>query len=149
MNTMSTSAPSSVPSSVPSSAEGWPALPWDAWADTCEALHLWCRILGKYRLAHTPWAIHSWHATLYVVGDPRGLLARSLLGRFLTGERRCGRGDVLRVLLPYESVRTADDPEAALGAFLRSTYEAAAITGDRDRAALECEQGVSGRPRPT
>ncbi len=42
-----------------------------AWRPTCEALHLWCQILGKYRLAHTPWAIHSWHATLYVV--PRGL----------------------------------------------------------------------------
>lgn len=50
---------------------GWPALPWNKWADTGEALHLWCQILGKYRLAHTPWAVHSWHATLYVV--PRGL----------------------------------------------------------------------------
>lgn len=49
----------------------WPALPWNEWADTGEALHLWCQILGKYRLAHTPWAVHSWHATLYVV--PRGL----------------------------------------------------------------------------
>ena len=52
-------------------ATDWPALPWSEWARTCEALHLWCQILGKYRLAHTPWAIHSWHATLYVV--PRGL----------------------------------------------------------------------------
>src|SRR5690606_31186815 len=27
--------------------------------------------IGKYRLAHTPWLNHSWHATLYVT--PRGL----------------------------------------------------------------------------
>ena len=41
------------------------------WAETCTALHLWTQIIGKYRLAHTPWVNHSWHATLYVV--PRGL----------------------------------------------------------------------------
>jgi hypothetical protein len=40
-------------------------------------------------------------------------------------------------LLPYERVRTADDPDAALLAFLQSTYEAAATTAGWDRAALE------------
>lgn len=49
----------------------WPALPYEEWADTCNALHLWTQIVGKYRLAHTPWVNHSWHATLYVT--PRGL----------------------------------------------------------------------------
>lgn len=49
----------------------WPALPYDAWRETCSALHLFCQIAGKYRLAHTPWVNHSWHATLYVT--PRGL----------------------------------------------------------------------------
>jgi hypothetical protein len=49
----------------------WPALPYDAWAETCSALHLWSQIVGKYRFAHTPWVNHSWHATLYVT--PRGL----------------------------------------------------------------------------
>jgi hypothetical protein len=29
-------------------------------------LHLWLQIVGKYRLARTPWLNHSWHATLYV-----------------------------------------------------------------------------------
>ncbi len=38
---------------------------------TCAALHLWTRAVGKYRLCHTPWLNHSWHATLYVT--PRGL----------------------------------------------------------------------------
>ncbi len=49
----------------------WPAIPYADWAETCAALHLWSQIAGKYRLAHTPWVNHSWHATLYVT--PRGL----------------------------------------------------------------------------
>ena len=307
----------------------WPALPWDAWADTAGALHLWCQILGKYRLAHTPWAVHSWHATLYVV--PRGLttgpvpdaggdvtltldvcdmrlvveaeggaregfpLEPMSVADFLARTRRAveavggtfdihgrpnelpdpvlafedddaprpwdaeavrrfhralvridrvfsrtrtawlgkvspshlfwgsfdlavtrfsgrpapphpggvpnlpdeitreayshelssagfwpgngGTGEPMfysygyptpdgfserpvepaaarwdttlgEFVLPYEAVRTADDPEAALEAFLRSTYEAAAVTGRWDRDALECARGVPGRPRP-
>ncbi len=40
-------------------------------------------------------------------------------------------------VLPYEAVRTADDPDAALLAFLQSTYEAAADLAGWDRAALE------------
>jgi hypothetical protein len=51
-------------------------------------------------------------------------------------------------LLPYDAVRRSADPEAALMAFLESTYRAAADLGGWDRAALECETGVPGRPRP-
>lgn len=51
--------------------ESWPALPYPGWSETCAALHLWTQIVGKYRLAHTPWVNHSWHATLYVTS--RGL----------------------------------------------------------------------------
>ncbi len=40
-------------------------------------------------------------------------------------------------VLPYEAVRTAPDPDAALLSFLRSTYVAAADAGQWDRAALE------------
>lgn len=49
----------------------WPALPYPAWKDTCVTLHLWTQIVGKVRLALTPWVNHSWHATLYVTA--RGL----------------------------------------------------------------------------
>jgi hypothetical protein len=49
----------------------WPPLPYAEWAETCTTLHLWSQIVGKYRLSHTPWINHSWHATLYVT--PRGL----------------------------------------------------------------------------
>jgi hypothetical protein len=51
-------------------------------------------------------------------------------------------------LLPYEAVRTADDPDAELMAFLTSTYEAAADLGKWDRAALECKIGESRKVRP-
>jgi hypothetical protein len=49
----------------------WPALPYAAWKDTCQTLHLWTQIVGKIRLARTPWLNHSWHVTLYVTA--RGL----------------------------------------------------------------------------
>ena len=45
--------------------------------------------------------------------------------------------DLGEFVLPYELVRTAADPDAALLAFARSTYEAAANTAAWDRAALE------------
>ncbi|MHC5011605.1 MAG: DUF5996 family protein, partial [Planctomycetota bacterium] len=47
-------------------------------------------------------------------------------------------------VLPYEAVRTADDPDAALLAFLQSTYDAAADLGKWDRAALDCVLGQAG-----
>lgn len=49
----------------------WPAIPFAQWRETCAALHLYSQIVGKYRLARTPWVNHSWHATLYV--NARGL----------------------------------------------------------------------------
>lgn len=51
--------------------DAWPVLEYGQWRETCAALHLWTQVVGKYRLAHTPWLNHSWHATLYVT--PRGL----------------------------------------------------------------------------
>jgi hypothetical protein len=57
-------------------AEAWPSLPLDAWSDTCATLHLWTQIVGKIRLAQTPWTNHSWHTTLYVT--PRGLTTGSI-----------------------------------------------------------------------
>ncbi|HLS67806.1 MAG TPA: DUF5996 family protein [Kiloniellales bacterium] len=44
----------------------WPDIPYKPWRETCSALHLYSQILGKYRIARTPWVNHSWHATLYV-----------------------------------------------------------------------------------
>jgi len=47
----------------------WPNLAYSEWAETCSALHLYTQIVGKYRLARTPWANHAWHVTLYVDAD--------------------------------------------------------------------------------
>ncbi|MBP6015314.1 MAG: hypothetical protein KA586_01195 [Candidatus Promineofilum sp.] len=49
----------------------WPELPFEAWKDTCETLHLWTQIIGKIRLAQMEWINHSWHVTLTVTA--RGL----------------------------------------------------------------------------
>jgi len=49
----------------------WPEIPYDLWRETCSALHLYSQVVGKYRLARTPWINHSWHATFYV--NARGL----------------------------------------------------------------------------
>ncbi len=44
-------------------------------------------------------------------------------------------------VLPYEAMRTSDDPDHALLEFLQSTYEAAANLGKWDRDALEFAAG--------
>jgi hypothetical protein len=49
----------------------WPELPYAAWKDTSAAVRLWTQIVGKTRLALTPWLNHSWHVTMYVTA--RGL----------------------------------------------------------------------------
>ena len=51
--------------------ERWPALPYAAWKETRDTLHLWTQVVGKVRLGLTPWLNHSWHVTLYVTA--RGL----------------------------------------------------------------------------
>jgi len=50
-------------------------------------------------------------------------------------------------LLPYEAVRGSRDPDAALMAFLTSSYEAAADLAKWDRDALECAMGEAGKVR--
>jgi Family of unknown function (DUF5996) len=47
----------------------WPELPYAAWKDTRDTLHLWTQIVGKVRLALTPWLNHSWHVALYITAS--------------------------------------------------------------------------------
>ena len=54
----------------------WPDLPLSAWKDTYATLHLWTQIVGKIRLAQTPWLNHSWHVVLYV--SARGLTTSAI-----------------------------------------------------------------------
>jgi hypothetical protein len=49
----------------------WPALPYGDWEETATTLHLWTQIVGKIRLAQSPWTNHSWHVPLYLTA--RGL----------------------------------------------------------------------------
>jgi len=51
--------------------ERWPELPFAAWRETRDTLHLWTQVVGKIRLALAPWLNHSWHVALYVTA--RGL----------------------------------------------------------------------------
>src|SRR3954471_8129403 len=51
--------------------QAWPELPTAAWRETYATLHLWTQVIGKIRLARSPWLNHSWHVTLYVTA--RGL----------------------------------------------------------------------------
>jgi hypothetical protein len=54
-----------------SGAQRWPALRYADWKETRDTLHLWTQVVGKIRLALTPWLNHSWHVALYVTA--RGL----------------------------------------------------------------------------
>lgn len=84
-------------------ATPWPAIPYDPWRDTCEALHLFTQIVGKYRLARTPWVNHSWHVTLYV--NARG---------FTTGLVPDGAGtEIAFDLIDHELVGTSADGRVA------------------------------------
>ena len=85
----------------------WPEIPFVAWRETCAALHLYSQVVGKYRLARTPWVNHSWHATFYV--DARGLstslvpdaagieIIFDLIGHVVIGEAADGRRADIRL----------------------------------------------------
>lgn len=49
----------------------WPALNYAQWRDTLQTLHLWTQVVGKVRLALSPWVNHGWQVPLYV--NARGL----------------------------------------------------------------------------
>jgi hypothetical protein len=49
----------------------WPALPLEAWEATRATLHMWTQIVGKVRLALSPYVNHWWQVPLYV--NARGL----------------------------------------------------------------------------
>lgn len=54
----------------------WPALDWPAWRETAIGLQLRTQIIGKVRLALTPWLNHSWHVPLYL--SSRGLTTSAI-----------------------------------------------------------------------
>jgi hypothetical protein len=54
----------------------WPALPYDAWQDTRETLHMWTQIVGKVKLKLTPFLNEWWNVAFTVT--PRGLTTATI-----------------------------------------------------------------------
>ena len=54
----------------------WPELHWSSWRETAIGLQLRTQIIGKVRLALTPWLNHSWHVPLYITA--RGLSSSAI-----------------------------------------------------------------------
>jgi hypothetical protein len=54
----------------------WPELSYPEWRDTAATLQLWTQIVGKIRLALTPWLNHGWQVPLYV--SARGLTTSAM-----------------------------------------------------------------------
>jgi hypothetical protein len=52
----------------------WPELTFRNWRETAVTLQLWTQIVGKIRLALTPWVNHSWQVPLYVTSCGLGTL---------------------------------------------------------------------------
>ena len=114
----------------------WPDLDYPAWKDTCAALHLWSQILGKYRVAKTPWINHGWQSALYV--SRRGLT---------TGSVPDDRGAVELTLDLAAHRFTAEGPDGA-GGFDLAPMSVAAFF---DRAGRAVRQAggtlqIDGRP---
>ncbi|HEX8173103.1 MAG TPA: DUF5996 family protein [Thermoanaerobaculia bacterium] len=72
----------------------------------------------------------------YAAPEPEGLKEARIEPAAAYYHRELGE-----FILPYESVRTADDPDALVRAFIDSTYDRAATLAHWDRAALERKPG--------
>ncbi|MFI5025106.1 MAG: DUF5996 family protein [Alphaproteobacteria bacterium] len=104
----------------------WPALPLKAWEPTRATLHMWTQIVGKVRLALSPYLNHWWQVPLYV--SPRGLATSpipaggesfEMLFDFLAHELRIEKSDGTTSTLPLSPRPVADfyaDVMAALRA---------------------------------
>ena len=57
-------------------AELWPPLPYGAWKETRDTLHMWTQIVGIVRMELSPFLNHWWHVALYVT--PRGLTTSAI-----------------------------------------------------------------------
>ena len=103
--------------------EVWPSLPFAEWKDTCATLHMWTQIVGKIRLALTPWTNHSWHVTLYLTS--RGLTTSPIPHGTQMFEIRFDFIDhELRILKNDGAVRVVKLQPQSVAAFYRSTMDA-------------------------
>ncbi|HYL70673.1 MAG TPA: DUF5996 family protein [Candidatus Dormibacteraeota bacterium] len=63
-------------SEQPQGAEDWPALPYEEWRETRDTLHMYTQVLGKLRLALSPFEPEWANVPLYV--SARGLSTSSM-----------------------------------------------------------------------
>lgn len=100
----------------------WPELDYRQWRDTLVTLQLWTQIVGKTRLALTPWVNHSWQVPLYLTARGLGTspmpVAHELMEiefDFLSQQLRVrtSKGEVRELALEPQSV--ADFYERLLG----------------------------------
>jgi len=114
----------------------WPDIPYSRWAPTGASVHMWAQIVGKFRLAATPWINHSWQATFYVN-------ARGLTTSLIPAENGCfeAKFDFIEHVLRVESAegRTETIPLRAMsvstfhGKFLDALGKLDAPTAFHDR----------------
>ncbi|MEO1018588.1 MAG: DUF5996 family protein [Pseudomonadota bacterium] len=93
----------------------WPDISYERWQKTGLSLHMWSQIVGKFRLALTPWINHSWQAAFYVNG--RGLTTSIVPGPtasyevvfdFITHELRIDVTDGRQHSFPLQSMSVAE-----------------------------------------
>ncbi|HLJ34726.1 MAG TPA: DUF5996 family protein [Ktedonobacteraceae bacterium] len=57
-------------------ADLWPPLPYEAWSETRETLHLWMQVVGKVRMELSPPLNHWWQVPFYVTS--RGMTTSAI-----------------------------------------------------------------------
>ena len=69
-----------IPAQGDAAREIWPALPYEAWKDSLDTLHMWVQIVGKVKLALVPFLNEWWQVAFTVTA--RGLTTSTIpLGR--------------------------------------------------------------------
>jgi hypothetical protein len=76
----------------------WPMLNWADWRETAQHLHLMTQIVGKVRLALTPWLNHGWHVPLYVTARGFGTSPITLEDRLLEIDFDFLRGELVMTI---------------------------------------------------
>ena len=101
----------------------WPPLPFAEWQRTAETLHMWTQIIGKIRLALTPWINHSWHVTLYLTARglttspiPHGFHNFEVRFDFFSHELRILKSDGALRVLPLQAESVASFYRAVMAA---------------------------------
>jgi hypothetical protein len=97
-------------------ADRWPPLIFAGWHDSARTLQLWTQIVGKVRLAFSPWLNHGWQVPLYV--NARGLGTSAIHAK----------GMVLEIDFDFVSHRlVVSTSEGALGGFALEPMSVAAF----------------------